>query len=232
MARRAQSKQKAPLRRVSGDCAGCLVVVTAAEQAQLDLLLTAARRRLPSSAFEFPRRITTRRNGPSDAEITITRALFREIEQDGGFIVTWQADGHRFGLPDSVRKLLIAGGSVVVAAPAGVVSELDDICPDVRLLRLAGQLDAARAPLTPKACLRRIVGPRLAERLEAREMPARTDAVPHAGDMPSAVRALSEALIRIERERGVPGPGLPAPKARMRGRTACFRRMTAPPAAL
>ena len=202
MARGPRSKEQIASDRISGD-PGCLVVVTAAEQGQLDLLLTAARRRMPHSKFEFPKRVTTRRDGPSDAEIAVTRNLFREIEKDGGFIAIWQADGHRFGLPDSISRIFSSGRSAVIAAPLGLVGTLDEACPDVRVLRLTGHLDAARAPLTPKACLRRIVGPRLAERLEARGAPARTDAVPHGGDLPSAVRALSEALARIEQEQRV-----------------------------
>ncbi len=206
MARRTQSKQHFARDRMTGDL-GCLVVVTAAERAQLDLLLTAARRRIPHSGLEFPKRITTRRDGPPDAEIAVTRSLFREIEQDGGFMATWDSEGHRFGLPDSIQTILLSGRSAVVAAPFYLVGKLDDVCPDVRVLRLTGQLDAARAPLTPKACLRRIVGPRLAERLESRGA-ATTVAVPHGGDIPSAVRALSDALARIGQERvGLIGPG-------------------------
>lgn len=200
MARRAQPKQHITRDRMAGD-SGCLVLVTAAEQAQLDLLLTAARRRIPHSTLEFPKRVTTRRDGPPDAEIAVTRSLFRQIEQDGGFMATWGSEGHRFGLLDSIQRLLISGRSAVIAAPLNLVGELYDVCPDVRVLRLTGQLDAVRAPLTPKACLRRIVGPHLAERLESRGA-ERTIAVPHGGDMPSAVRALSEALARIEQDQG------------------------------
>ncbi len=179
---------------------GCLVVVTGLQISTLDLILTAARRRIPNTEFEFPKRITTGRSGCSDAELAVTRRLFRQIEQEGGFVATWQSDGQRFGLPDSLRKLLLDGRRLVVAAPAEVVDELRGIGADLRVLRLTCRLDAALASLTPRACLRRIVGSRLAERLEARTFAPRTDVIPYAGDIPSAVRALTDSLVRLEHE--------------------------------
>ena len=118
--------------------------------------------------------------------------------RDGGMLATWAADGHRFGLPDNVRRLITEGKIIVVAAPVELAPELQGLFPDLRVLRFTGQLDAARAPLTPRACLRRIVGPRIATRLESRVSMPRTDAISHAGDLPSAVRSLSEGLLRIE----------------------------------
>lgn len=217
MTRRAPSKKSPTGRQTAAAAAGCLIVVTAADQQALDLLLTAVRRRMPESALEFPMRITTRRSGSRDAEIAVTRNLFREIERDSAFIAQWEADGHRFGLPNSLHELLMQGKSAVIVAPAEVVAELQETFPIVRVVRLAGQLDAARAPLAPRACLRRIVGPRLAARLEARITLPRTDAVSHPGDLPSAVRALTEALARIveERERRKKRA---APPAQSRGR--------------
>lgn len=192
-----------PRRRSAAITPGCLVLVVAPEPSALDLLLTAVRRRMPLSAFEFPMRLATRRNGLRDVEIAVSRNVFTQIERDGGMIATWAADGHRFGLPDDVRRLITEGKIVVVAAPAEVAPELQGLFPDLRVLRFTDQLDAARAPLTPRACLRRIVGPRIATRLEARVVMPRTDAISHAGDLPSAVRALSEGLLRIEEERSL-----------------------------
>lgn len=197
---RAHSRQGSAVRAKDRPVAGCLVVVTAAELSVLDLLLTAARRRLPETTFTFPRRIATRRNGPADAELAATRTLFRQIEQDGGFIATWQAGGHRFGLPDSLRRQLLDGSSAVISAPADIVGDLNELSVDVHTVRLAGGVDAARAALSARACLRRIVGPRQAARLEARNPVMQADALAHDGNIPSAVRVLTEALVRIERE--------------------------------
>lgn len=203
MTRNAHTNNCSPGRRSSAITPGCLVLVVAPEPSALDLLLTAVRRRMPHSAFEFPMRLATRRNGLRDVEIAVSRNVFALIERDGGMIATWATDGHRFGLPDDIRRLITEGKIVVVAAPAEVAPELQGLFPDLRVLRFTGQLDAARAPLTPRACLRRIVGPRIATRLESRVSMPRTDAISHAGDLPSAVRSLSEGLLRIEEERSL-----------------------------
>ena len=232
MTRSAQAKQSSAGHRSARPAPGCLVIVTAAEQAALDLLVTAARRRLPRSTFDFPKRITTRRNGHSDAELPVARNVFREMEREGAFIVTWQGDGHRFGLPGSINRLLMQGGSAVVAAPADVVPELQEACPDLRVVRLTGKLDAARSPLTPRACLRRIVGPRLAQRLEARSMAPMTRTVFYAGDMASAVRALTAALVAIETD-AVPASSSRRNRfaGRQDGAPGCRRPATTTPAA-
>lgn len=186
---------------LSAAAGGCLIVVTPADQPVIDLLLTAVRRRIPDTAIEFPKRITTRRSGSSDADIVVSRNLFREIERDGAFIAKWEAGGHRFGLPGTVREILERGRSAVIAAPAEIIPELQEIVPDVRVVRLGDRLHAARAQLSPRACLRRITGPRLAARLEATPTAPTTDAVFDPNDLPSAIRFLTEVLIRIERER-------------------------------
>ena len=197
----AQTKFASPRRRSGTKAPGCLVLVVAPEPSALDLLLTAVRRRMLDSAFEFPMRIATRRNGQRDIEIVVSRNVFSQLERDGGMIATWAIEGHRFGLPDSIGRLIVEGKIAVVAGPAEIALELQSLFPDLRVLRFTGRLDAARAPLTPRACLRRIVGPRLATRLESRVVTPRTDAISHGGDLPSAVRALSEGLLRIEEER-------------------------------
>ncbi len=179
---------------------GRLVLVSAAEMSTLDLLLAAVRRRMPESGFEFPMRIATRRSGPAGSELAVPRSTFRDMQRDGGLIATWEADGHSFGLPDSILGLLVDGRTAIVAAPADVAPSLQAVWPRLRVLCLTGQLDAARAPLTPRACLRRIVGPRLAVRLESRAGVPTTELISHAGDLASAVRALSEALQRLKEE--------------------------------
>lgn len=203
---------------------GCLVVVTAAELSVLDLLLTAVRRRMPGTTFAFPRRFATRRNGPAEAELPISRRLFRRIEEDGGFIAIWQAGGHRFGLPDSLRNQLLDGDRAVITAPPDVIANVSEIGGDVHTLRLVGGLDTARAALSPRACLRRIVGPRQAAQLETRCPDMRIEALAHDGDIRSAVRVLTEALVRIERaHRELPGCSAIRPEAEPRTGAAPFR---------
>lgn len=215
---RLHSRQASAGRSKGVPAPGCLVVLTAGELSVLDLLLTAARRRIPETAFTFPKRIATRRNGPAEAELPVSRSIFRQMEEDGAFSATWQAGGHRFGLPASLSNQLLGGGSAVIAAPADVITNLNDICVDVHTLRLVGGLDAAREPLTPHARLHRILGPRQAARLEARSPALRAKALTHDGDIRLAVRTLTEALVRIERAHRLLRSGIrPAAKPRASG---------------
>src|SRR5690606_12081209 len=124
---RAGSPKKSGLRIARAS--GRLVVVTAADTSALDFLLTAVRRRMPSTSLEFPKRITTRRNGLPDAEIWVSRSIFRDIERDQRFIVTWQSDGHSFGLPSSIETVVDQGATAVVVAPAPGVPQLRDAFP-------------------------------------------------------------------------------------------------------
>ncbi len=186
---------------------GRLVLVVAAEHAGPGLLLTAVRRRLTDlSDIEFPKLITTRRNGPSDAEASLTREAFQDLERDGHFLLTWNAAGHSFGLPIAIRAKLDEGRTVVIAAPADIVPELHESCPELHVVRLTGGVDSARRQLTPQACLRRMMGPKLAKRLEGQRLRPRTDAISGADDMATAVRALSNVLSRISEERNGPEP--------------------------
>ncbi len=195
---------------------GRLVLVVAADHAGPGLLLTAVRRRLSDfSDIEFPKLIATRRNGPSDAEAGVTREVFLDLERDGQFLLTWASGGNSFGLPVAVRARLNEGRTVVISAPADIVPELHESCPELHVVRLSGGVDSARQQLTPQACLRRMMGPKLAQRLEGQRLRPRTDAISGADDMASAVRALSSVLSRISEERNSPEPVF----ARMRGRS-------------
>lgn len=193
---------RSQVRSVGGMIPGRLVLVVATGQIGPDVLLTAARRRLPDlRSFEFPKLFTTRRNSSRDAEVSVSREMFRDIERDGCFLAAWAAGGHQFGLPQSIRNALIDGSTVVVCVPGHVVADLQETCPDLRVVRLVGGSAAARQSLTPQACLRRMMGPRLAQRLEnGRRLQARTEAVSCTDGVADAVRTLTDVLARIGQE--------------------------------
>lgn len=181
---------------------GVLLVIVGAELTGPDLIIAAARRRTGHlRAIEYPLRLTTRRGGPQDTEIPMGRMAFGEIEREVGFAATWEAGGHRYALPASLRHILADGRSAVVAAPAGTLSDLHDLCNELRVFRLITALDAAREPLTPRSCLRRMMGARLAGRLEARGFEAGADVITLAGDIAIAVRDLTAAIERIDAPR-------------------------------
>jgi ribose 1,5-bisphosphokinase len=178
---------------------GRLVLVIGGEQPGLDVLLTAARRRFTApSRVEFPQRLVTRRRTFGDTELSTSRRIFREIEREGGLLLSWETGGVLHGHPISVLEALSAGRMVVVAAPAPVLSEAVKRWPDVRVVRVTVGTEAARLPLHPRTCLARMMGAKLRRRLRPVCGEDAVDArVHHSGDLSAAVRSLTEALVRL-----------------------------------
>lgn len=95
--------------------AGMLVVVVGPSGAGKDSLIAYARERLSEDpSVLFVRRAVTRapdrsaedHDGLSDTEFAAT-------EHAGGFAVTWQAHGLRYGLPAAARRHVEAGGIAI-----------------------------------------------------------------------------------------------------------------------
>jgi ribose 1,5-bisphosphokinase PhnN len=181
---------------------GCLVLVVGGEQPSLDVLLTAARRRLAAETrVEFPTRLVTRRRPMGDTEICMSRRGFREIEREGGLFLSWETGGVFHGYPMSVGKALSAGCTVVLVVPVPIVPEAVKLWLDARVVRLTAGTDAARLPLHPRSCLARMMGPTLCRRSRAICGEDPVDArVHHSGDLSSAVRSLTDALLHVLRE--------------------------------
>jgi ribose 1,5-bisphosphokinase PhnN len=202
MQSRARANPSPPGHRAPRTARGCLVVVVGPEQWGPDLLLTPVRRRtLHVHSLEFPRILTTRRNGSPDVELPVTRDSFRRIAAEGGFLTSWRMGRHLFGVPSAVCDLVAGGNTVVLVAPAGAVPDLQKTAIELRVIQLKGDLDGIRAALTPQARLRRMMGSKLASRLEVRRAQPRTIEAVHSGDAPSIVRRLTDVLVSITEER-------------------------------
>ena len=203
---------------------GRLVLVVGEEQPSLDVLLTAARRRFDAKTrVEFPPRLVTRRHATGDTEICMSRRGFRDLEREGGLFLSWETCGVFHGYPMSVRKALSSGCTLVLVVPAPIVPEAVKRWPDARVVRLTAGTDAARLPLHPRSCLARMMGPKLCRRSRAICGEAPVDArVHHSGDLSSAVRSLTDALLHVLREPNErrPRPAKRPSSSRSRGQRA------------
>jgi ribose 1,5-bisphosphokinase PhnN len=174
---------------------GRLLLVVDAHDGTPAVVFSAVRRRCAAHPdLAFARRLTTRLEGSSDHEHSITRRAFRDTDRADGFLATWDVRGHRFGLPAALRDLLMAGRTVVAAAPASIVPDIRAQWPDVRIIRVMAELDAARSRLEPRLCLARMTG------MERTGVAAglRVDVnISCANDPGTAVRLLTEALLRL-----------------------------------
>lgn len=173
---------------------GCLVLVEAADAAGLEGLLTAARRHLVASSWiEFPRRIVTRRNAGPDEE-RVSRRAFRDLQRSGAFLVSWEAGGEGFAVPIAARKALRRGRMVVASVPHGL-ADARTAWARIHRVRITAGTDRVRAPLDPRACLRRTLGPEMCARVNL-AAPAAIDAtVHHQGNVSAVVERLSATLL-------------------------------------
>ncbi len=157
--------------------AGLLVLLSAAEARGDDVLIASARRRYAGDPrLEFPARLQTRASAHDSEHIGVPRRVFRDIERSRGFAVSWQHADADHGLTAGALEALDAGRIVVLAVPPAAVERFRALWPNVEVIPLASDVDAARP------------GNR-----------SRSDAssVRHSGDIAEAVRRFNSVLDRI-----------------------------------
>lgn len=215
-----QGRSAAPVVHATDPLAACgqrdvarasLVLVVGADSAALALLLDAARRRFADGlAISFPVLATTHRGLYGGSEIVLSRRAFAAVTAEGGFLATWRIAGGMAGLPVAARDLLEAGTSVVIGVPHDSVLDAEGRerapWPRTRLVRVTAHTELTRQPLSPRACLSRMMGPRSPQFARAHRAPERFDARVHLGDtIAAAVSRISDAIA------GVVAPAEPRP---------------------
>jgi ribose 1,5-bisphosphokinase PhnN len=160
---------------------GLLVLLASAPARGDDLLIAAARRRYASDPrLEFPARLQTRSSELDSAHIGVPRRVFRDIERNQGFAVSWQNADARHGLTNGALEALEAGRIVVVAVPPGAIETFKALWPNVEVVPFGSEIDAVRpsgrtthSPASGQASVR------------------------HAGDIAEAVRRFHRVLDQI-----------------------------------
>jgi ribose 1,5-bisphosphokinase len=104
---------------------GRLVLVVGPSGAGKDTLILAARRNLQGDAtVMFPRRVVTRPASSFEDHDSLSEADFARALLAGGFALSWEAHGLRYGVPAIVDAQIVGGLTVVanvsrtVLAPA------------------------------------------------------------------------------------------------------------------
>jgi ribose 1,5-bisphosphokinase len=153
---------------------GLLVLLAGAEARGKDLLIAQARRRYAGDPrLEFPARLQTRQSAHDSEHIGVPRRVFRDIERAQGFAVSWQHADADHGLTAGALEALDAGRIVVIAVPPAAIDRFRAIWPNVEVIPLASDVDAARpgSQRTPHA-----------------------SSVRHSGDIADAVRRFNRVL--------------------------------------
>lgn len=99
---------------------GRVVLVVGPSGAGKDMLINAARDRLGDD-FVFPRRMVTRPPSAAEDNVEASPELFRAVAASGGFALSWEAHGHRYGVPVAIDLAIIEGRTVVCNVSRTVV---------------------------------------------------------------------------------------------------------------
>ncbi|MGI9498504.1 MAG: phosphonate metabolism protein/1,5-bisphosphokinase (PRPP-forming) PhnN [Geminicoccaceae bacterium] len=135
-----------------GERQGILFLVVGPSGVGKDSLIDGARRRLADDAgYHFPVRSITR---PEDAmgedHQAVTVAGFECLEAAGNFMLSWQAHGHRYGIPKTAEQALEDGRSVVVNVSRQLLDQARRRWPAVRIVLVSAPREVLRARLVTR----------------------------------------------------------------------------------
>ncbi|MGY3450950.1 phosphonate metabolism protein/1,5-bisphosphokinase (PRPP-forming) PhnN [Bradyrhizobium sp. USDA 4353] len=137
---------------------GRLVLVVGPSGAGKDTLLNLARAACAGDDhIVFPQRVVTREASAFEDNLEMSEAAFREALAAGAFALSWDAHGHRYGVPRKLRDDIAAGRTVVVNVSRTVIPAARRDYADVVVVNITAPADV------------------LAERLGKRHRPSDTD---------------------------------------------------------
>lgn len=190
-------------RRAAGGSAaqGLLVVLVGPDGRGKEMIVNASRRRFATDAsLEFPLPVITRAPEPGQEHVGVSRRDFRDIDAQGGFFASWEANGRHVGLPKSVLASLALGRIVVVAASEDAVQRAREAGAQLKVVEVTSGPDAASAWM--RRATARLAGRRVASDPESgKDSAVHRIAMHHSGDLADAVRRFHGLLhsLRIER---------------------------------
>ncbi|WP_077048229.1 phosphonate metabolism protein/1,5-bisphosphokinase (PRPP-forming) PhnN [Pseudomonas sp. KK4] len=102
-----------------------------------DSLLDAARTRLAERGCRIVRRVITRSaEAVGEAALGVSLQQFTEMQAQGAFALSWQANGLAYGIPREIDDWLAAGDDVLVNGSRGHLPQTRERYPDVQVVLL------------------------------------------------------------------------------------------------
>jgi thymidine phosphorylase len=116
---------------------GSFFFVVGPSGAGKDSLMDGARPHLDPARFIFATRTITRpADSGGEAHQACTQAEFTLLEQQGKFLITWQAHGLSYGLPSTLLEALIGGQHVVANGSRAMVAQLSVRVPNLVVVEI------------------------------------------------------------------------------------------------
>lgn len=176
---------------------GTLVAVVGPSGAGKDTLLADAQKVFATNRdICFLRRVVTRRATP-DAEDhdSLSEAAFEDYCRRGGFALSWQAHGLRYGLPSQVAAMLAAGRVVVANVSRGSVAEAQARFENVLVLNVTAAPDVLTARLRQRGRESEAqIAARVARDIQVAPTGGRVVTIDNSGDLDTAVTTFRNAL--------------------------------------
>jgi ribose 1,5-bisphosphokinase len=128
---------------LSGSKAGLMVVVVGPSGAGKDTLMNIAAEHFAGREdVHFVRRVITRDDEAGNEDhLSVSEADFEAMRRDGGFAVSWDAHGLKYGIPDSVRKELAQGHLVIANGSRSALHLFKDAFPRLKILNIIARPD-------------------------------------------------------------------------------------------
>lgn len=102
-----------------------------------DSLLDAARTRLADRGCRIVRRVITRSaEAVGEAALGVSEQQFAEMQAQGAFALSWQANGLAYGIPREIDEWLAAGDDVLVNGSRAHLPQTRERYPDVWVVLL------------------------------------------------------------------------------------------------
>ena len=128
---------------------GMVVVVVGPSGAGKDTLMAIAAQHFAGrDDVQFVRRVITREsNAGSEDHVSVDEAAFGALQASGGFAVSWEAHGLKYGIPADTRQQLAKGRLVVVNGSRSVLERFRAAFERVRVINVTASPEVLAARL-------------------------------------------------------------------------------------
>ncbi len=117
---------------------GSFFFVVGPSGAGKDSLIDGARQQLDPARFMFAKRAITRpADSGGEAHQACTQAEFAVLEQQGKFLITWQAHDLSYGLPSTLLEALAGGQHVIANGSRAMVAQLSARVPNLVVVEIS-----------------------------------------------------------------------------------------------